>query len=122
MLRTVHVRQRQKTIHHAIRDITLRPLVASAVACLVRHPAPNLMVVRPVSAVVIYRPGQPGLMGPGRTRIPAIVITDVYVGTALKKLYFTIRDFESPKHTPQKLRGIFYRLGVCVFVRIYISN
>ena len=42
------------------------------------------MVVRPVSVVVIYRPGQPGPMGPDRTRIPAIVIIDVYVGTALK--------------------------------------
>ena len=122
MLRMVHVGQRQKTIHHAIRDITLRPLVASAVACLVRHPAPNLMVVRPVSAVVIYRPGQPGPMGPGRTRIPAIVITDVYVGTALKN-YISQYGILKVQNTPRKnLRGIFYRLGVCVFVRIYISN
>ena len=50
--------------------------VASAVAGLVHRPAPNLMVVRPVSVVAIYHLGQPGPMGPGRTRILAIVITD----------------------------------------------
>ena len=34
------------------------------------------MVVRPASVVVIYHPGQPGPIVPGRTRILAIVITD----------------------------------------------
>ena len=87
MLRTVRVRQQQKTIHHAIRDITLRHWVTPAVAGLVHHPAVNPMVVRPVSVVVIYRPGHLGPMEPGRTRIPAIVITDVYVGTALKTIF-----------------------------------
>ena len=50
--------------------------MAPAVAGLVRHPAVRPMVVRPVSVVAIYHPGQPGLMGPDRTRILAIVITD----------------------------------------------
>ena len=72
MLRMVHVRQQQKRIHHVIRDITWQV----AIARRVHRPAPNLMVVRPVSVVVIYHLGQPGPMGPGRTRIPAIVITD----------------------------------------------
>ena len=65
-------RQQQKNIHRVIRDITWQLGIAQRV----HRPAPNLMVVRPVSVVAIYRPGQPGLMGPDRTRIPAIVITD----------------------------------------------
>ena len=72
------VRQQQKNIHHAIRDISLGPfqVATPAIAWLVRHPAPNLMVVRPVSVVVMYHLGQPGLIVPDRTRILAIVITD----------------------------------------------
>ena len=46
------------------------------IAQRVRRPAVSPMVVRPVSVVVIYRPVQPGPMGPGRTRILAIAITD----------------------------------------------
>ena len=65
-------RQQQKNIHRVIRDITWQLGIAQRV----RRPAVRPMVARPVSVVVIYRPGQPGLMGPGRTRIPAIVITD----------------------------------------------
>ena len=65
-------RQQQKNIHRVIRDITWQVGIAQRV----RRPVVRPMVARPVSVVVIYRPGQPGLMGPGRTRIPAIVITD----------------------------------------------
>ena len=72
MLRTVHVRQQQKRIHHVIRDITWQV----AIARRVRRPAVRLMAVRPVSVVAIYRPGHLGPMDPGRTRILAIAITD----------------------------------------------
>ena len=65
-------RQQQKNIHRVIRDIIWQMWIARRV----RRPAVRLMVVRPVSAVVIYHLGQPGPMGPGRTRILAIVITD----------------------------------------------
>ena len=46
------------------------------IARCVRRPAVRPMAVRPVSVVAIYRPGHLGPMGPGRTRILAIVITD----------------------------------------------
>ena len=72
MLRTVHVRQQQKRIHHVIRDITWQV----AIARRVRRPAVRPMAVRPASVVAIYRPGHQGPMGPGRTRILAIAITD----------------------------------------------
>ena len=72
MLRTVLVRQQRKCIHRVIRDITWQVVIARRV----RRPAVRPMVARPVSVVAIYRLGQPGPMGPGRTRIPAIVITD----------------------------------------------
>ena len=65
-------RQQQKNIHRVIRDIIWQ----LGIARRVRRPAVRPMVVRPVSAVVIYHPGQPGLMGPDRTRILVIVITD----------------------------------------------
>ena len=65
-------RQQQKNIHRVIRDIIWQ----LGIARRVRRPAVRPMVVRPVSVVVIYHPGQPGLMGPDRTRILAIVITD----------------------------------------------
>ena len=66
------VRQQQKNIHRVIRDITWQMWIARRV----RRPAVRPMVARPVSVVVIYRPGHQGPMGPDRTRIPAIVITD----------------------------------------------
>ena len=72
MLRMARARQQRKCIHRVIRDITWQVVIARRV----RRPAVRPMVVRPVSVVVIYRPGQPGPMGPGRTRIRAIVITD----------------------------------------------
>ena len=65
-------RQQQKNIHRVIRDIIWQMWIAQRV----RRPAVRPMVVRPVSVVAIYHLGQPGLMGPDRTRIPAIVITD----------------------------------------------
>ena len=72
MLRTVHVQQQQKRIHHVIRDITWQVVIARRV----RRPAVRPMAVRPVSVVAIYRPGHLGPMGPGRTRILATAITD----------------------------------------------
>ncbi len=72
MLRMARVRQRRKCIHRVIRDITWQVGIAQRV----RRPAVSPTVARPASAVVIYRPGQPGPMGPGRTRILAIAITD----------------------------------------------
>ena len=72
MLRTVHVRQQRKCIHHVIRDITWQV----AIARRVRRPAVRPMAVRPASVVAIYRPGHQGPMGPGRTRILVIAITD----------------------------------------------
>ena len=72
MLRMARVRQRQKCIHRVIRDIIWQVGIARRV----RRPAVRPMAVRPVSVVVIYRPGQPGPMDPGRTRILAIAITD----------------------------------------------
>ena len=65
-------RQQQKNIHRVIRDITWQMWIAQRV----RRPAVRPMVARPVSVVVIYHLGQPGPMGPGRTRIRAIAITD----------------------------------------------
>ena len=72
MLRMARVRQQRKCIHRVIRDITWQVVIAQRV----RRPAVRPMVARPVSVVAIYRLGQPGPMGPGRTRIPVIVITD----------------------------------------------
>ena len=72
MLRMARARQQRKCIHRVIRDITWQVGIARRV----RRPAVRPMVARPVSVVVIYRPGQPGPMGPGRTRILAIAITD----------------------------------------------
>ena len=72
MLRTVRVRQQRKCIHRVIRDITWQVGIAQRV----RRPAVRPMVARPVSVVVIYRPGHQGPMGPGRTHIRAIAITD----------------------------------------------
>ena len=73
MLRMARARQQRKCIHRVIRDITWQVVIAQRV----RRPAVRPMVARPVSVVAIYRLGQPGPMGLGRTRIPAIVITDV---------------------------------------------
>ena len=72
MLRMVRARQQRKCIHRVIRDITWQVVIARRV----RRPAVRPMVARPVSVVVIYHLGQPGPMGPGRTRIRAIAITD----------------------------------------------
>lgn len=72
MLRTVRVRQQRKCIHRVIRDITWQVGIARRV----HRPAVSPMVARPVSVVVIYRPGQPGPMGPGLISIRAIAITD----------------------------------------------
>ena len=72
MLRMARVRQQRKCIHRVIRDITWQVGIVQRV----RRPAVRPMVARPVSVVAIYHLGQPGLMGLGRTRIPAIVITD----------------------------------------------
>ena len=72
MLRMVRARQQRKCIHRVIRDITWQVGIVQRVRRLAVRP----MVARPVSVVVIYRLGQPGPMGPGRTRILAIAITD----------------------------------------------
>ena len=79
------------------------------------------MVVRPVSVVVISRPVQPGPMDLGRTRIPAIVITDVYVGTALKN-YISQYGILKVQNTPRKNCGVYFIvLCMCVRQNIYFK-